>query len=346
PADASYIAVYMDNIIDSWVRDVTIQDGVNSLTVQTGAKRVTVDSVNIIRTVVISDAAPPADFTGNGTQILFNKCQSSGTGVWPFLTAGESTGPIVLLNFYSTENGGISPHQRWTTALLSDNCSLPNAPSQTQGISYRNRINHGSGQGWTTGWSVAWNVVTPYFLVSAAPGTVNWCIGGIGAETSTSDPNGIYDQLGSVVTPNSLYLEQLKERLGGQAVENIGYTMFTISNSPSLQSIGSVGSATFTVNVGDPTLMSNAVSLSIDTLPPNIGASFSTNLINGKGSATLTVTASNGVAPATYTLNVIGASAGLTHTSQVSVVVGTFSLGANPASQSVSPPTARILPSR
>jgi hypothetical protein len=222
-ANEAYISVYLDSIIDSWVRDVTIQDGVNSFTVQNGSKRITVDSVNITRTVAISSSAPPWDFSCDGTQVLFNKCQSSGTGVWPFITQGESTGPIVLLNFSTTENGGISPHQRWSTGVLADNCSLPNAPSGTQGISYRNRANHGSGQGWTTGWSVAWNVTTPFFLVSAAPGTENWCIGGIGAKTSTSDPDGIYDQLGSIVTPNSLYLEQLRERLGDQALENIGY---------------------------------------------------------------------------------------------------------------------------
>src|SRR5581483_2822610 len=338
PADASYISVYMDNIIDSWLRDVTIQDGVNSLTVQTGAKRVTVDSVNIIRTVVISDAAPPADFTGNGTQILFNKCQSSGTGVWPFLTAGESTGPIVLLNFYSTENGGISPHQRWTTALLSDNCSLPNAPSGTQGISYRNRANHGSGQGWTTGWSVAWNVVTPYFLVSAAPGTENWCIGGIGTETSTSDPNRIYDQIGSIVTPNSLYLEQLKERLGGQAVENIGYTMFTISATPSSQSVIAGSPATVTVNVADPTLMSNVVSLSVSGLPAGATSQFSPASVQGKGSSTLTIDTSTSTPSGTYTLTITGTSASLQHTTTVSLTVNPapdFSLSASPGSLSI-----------
>jgi len=76
---------------------------------------------------------------------------------------------------------------------------------------------------------VAWNVTTPFFLVSAAPGTENWCIGGIGAKTSTSDPDGIYDQLGNIVTPNSLYLEQLRERLGDQALANIGYPIIDTS---------------------------------------------------------------------------------------------------------------------
>lgn len=121
------------------------------------------------------------------------------------------------------------PHQRWSTGLLVDTCSLPNAPSGTQGIAYRNRGTSGSGHGWTMGWGVAWNVTTPYFLVSAAPGTENWCIGGIGAKTSRAgngDPDGIYDSLGTKVTlgaTNSLYLEQLRERLGDQALINIGY---------------------------------------------------------------------------------------------------------------------------
>jgi regulation of enolase protein 1 (concanavalin A-like superfamily) len=336
--NAAYTAVYMDNMVDSWVRDITIQDGVNSFTVQTGVKRVTVDSVNITRTLVISSSAPPWDFSCNGAQILFNKCQSSGTGVWPFMTAGESTGPIALLNFFSTENGGISPHQRWSTALLSDNCSLPNAPSGTQGISYRNRANHGSGQGWTTGWSVAWNVVTPYFLVSAAPGTENWCIGGIGTKTSTSDPDGIYDQLGSIVTPNSLYLEQLKERLGGQAVENIGYTMFTISATPSSQSVTAGSPATFTVNVADPTLMSNVVALSASGLPAGATAQFSPASVQGKGSSTLTIDTSTSTPAGTYTLTITGTSASLQHTTTFSLTVNPapdFSLSASPGSLTV-----------
>jgi hypothetical protein len=36
-------------------------------------------------------------------------------------------------------------------------------------------------------------------------------------------PNGIYDSLGTNVTPGSLYLAQLKERLGSEALHNIGY---------------------------------------------------------------------------------------------------------------------------
>ena len=328
PVADSYASIYMDDTIDSWVRDVAIQDGVNCVTVTANCKQLTLDQVVIRHTVPSTNAAGPADFAVTGTQILLNQCQSFGTGSWAFVTQSGGTGPIVALNFSSTQQSGISPHQRWTTGILADNCSLPNAPSQTQGIAYHNRGTAGSGQGWTTGWSVAWNVVTPYFLVSAAPGTENWCIGGIGTKTSSSDPDGIYSSLGSIVAPHSLYLEQLRERLGGAAVENIGYPLFTISNSPAVQTISAGTNTTFSVIVGDPTLMSNLVTLSVSGLPANAAASFNTNSVTGSGNATLTITASNSIAPGNYTLNIIGANAGLTHTSQVSLVVGRAS-GAN-----------------
>jgi hypothetical protein len=227
PATASnYRSVTLNNIMDSWVRDVAIQDGTNNFNISTNAKRITVDNVRVSHTVASTTSAGPADFTATGTQLFFNKCQANGTGSWPFATQGPGNGPLAILNFTSTQRAGISPHQRWMTGVLSDHCTLPNAPQQTQGIAYRNRGTAGSGQGWTTGWSVAWNVTTPFFLVSAAAGTQNWCLGCVGARTSTSDPDGTYESLGSFVSlgaTNSLYLEQLRERLGDQALANIGY---------------------------------------------------------------------------------------------------------------------------
>jgi hypothetical protein len=48
-------------------------------------------------------------------------------------------------------------------------------------------------------------------------------IGGSGPIGAADGQNGIYDHVGQTVTPSSLYLEQLKERLGETAVHNIGY---------------------------------------------------------------------------------------------------------------------------
>ena len=122
---------------------------------------------------------------------------------------------------------------RWTTGILADCDTLPDAPSTAEGISFRNRGIMGSGHGWTTAWSVAWNVITPYFLVSNASGTINWAIGGKGTKKSISgDSDGIYDHFNTIVEPKSLYLQQLLERLGAQALVNIGYGSMAGVNQP------------------------------------------------------------------------------------------------------------------
>jgi hypothetical protein len=304
PVADAYISVHMNDLIDSWARDIVIQDGVNCFTLDKNTKRVTVDNVIITHTVPSTNAAGPSDFACTGTQIFYNKCQTLGTGSWPFVTHTVGTGPIVVLNFYSTQAAGISPHQRWCTGILSDNCRLPNAPSGTQGIAYRNRGTDGSGHGWTTGWSVAWNVTTPYFLVSAAPGTENWCIGGVGAHTTHSpDLDGIYDSLGTHVTlgaTGSLYLEQLRERLGDAALANIGY-----GPPKTLLNIGISGTNLIVRGTGGIPGNSNYVlSATNPTLPLSLWQRVATNAFDGSGNFSFTTPFVPGAAQAFYRLQV------------------------------------------
>jgi len=97
----------------------------------------------------------------------------------------------------------------------------------------------GSGHGWAIGWAVAWNCKAKSFLNQQPPGSANWVIGSTGEQQKKSMPGsgqgtgisyndsllpeGIYDSHGTAVTPQSLYLAQLYERLGKQALINIGY---------------------------------------------------------------------------------------------------------------------------
>ena len=67
-------------------------------------------------------------------------------------------------------------------------------------------------------------LTSPFLLVQQPPGSKNWCIGCIGEPVRMEGiPEGIYESRGTAVTPASLYLEQLRERLGAEAVKNIGY---------------------------------------------------------------------------------------------------------------------------
>jgi hypothetical protein len=223
-----YQALTMTSVIDGWVQDVAIQDTDNSVSIGSGTKQITLDAVTVSHSLPFTHSAGPADFSVSGTQILLNKCASLGnSGVWAFVTQAEVTGPVVLLNC-SADSRGFAPHQRWATGLLADGCQFPGG---SPGIAYSDRGHLGSGQGWDAGWAVAWNVTSPTLLVQMPPGGDNWCIGCVGREISANEPNeppkpvpnGTFDSPGTPVTPSSLYLAQMCDRLGPQAVANIGY---------------------------------------------------------------------------------------------------------------------------
>ena len=229
-------AFTMSGIRDGWARNIEIFNTVNSVSV-TG-KRITVDNVTIIHEVPTLGAAKPADLNGSGQQLLFNRCNITGDNLFFFGTGAKVTGPVVVLNCIFRGNGWIQPHQRWATGLLIDRCEVPGG-----GIDFMNRGVMGSGHGWAIGWAVAWNCKAKSFLNQMPPGSANWVIGSFGDkqrkaipgsnqggsityDDSSLLPEGIYDSHGIPVTPSSLYLAQLRERLGEQALVNIGYSNY------------------------------------------------------------------------------------------------------------------------
>ncbi|WP_114781874.1 discoidin domain-containing protein [Botryobacter ruber] len=209
---------------DCWVRDVQIEETMNSVSVN--GSRITLERIAIIRTVPNLGASKPAEFAPNASQLLLDRCSSIGDNIWHAATGGGQAGPIVMLNCSFAGNGHIEGHQRWTTGMLLDNCKVPEG-----GIDFKNRGSMGSGHGWGTGWSVAWNCLAKSYVVQQPPGAYNWMIGCIGPNIPTPRPFntgpllplGISDSPGVPVVPQSLYLAQLEERLGPQAVKNIGY---------------------------------------------------------------------------------------------------------------------------
>jgi len=222
--DGLYRALSMSGVTDGWARNLEIYNTVNSISI-TG-NRITVDHVTIMHDVPTRGAAKPADLNGSGAQILFNQCKITGDNLFFFATGPKVTGPVVLLNCTFNGNGWIQPHQRWATGLLVDNCQVPDG-----GIDFMNRGEMGSGHGWAIGWAVAWNCSARSYLNQLPPGAANWVIGCKGEprkgalpfEKEPLLPEGIYDAHNTPVGPSSLYLAQLSERLGKQAVKNIGY---------------------------------------------------------------------------------------------------------------------------
>ena len=232
-SEGHHRAFTMSGVADAWARNIEIFNTVNSVSV-TG-KRITIDNISIIHDVPTLGAAKPADLNGSGYQILFNRCYIKGDNLFFFGTGAKVTGPVVVLNCIFKGNGWIQPHQRWATGLLIDGCEVPDG-----GIDFMNRGVMGSGHGWAIGWAVAWNCTARSFLNQMPPGSANWVIGSYGEQQrkaipGSNDsgsivydklsmlPEGIYDSHNTPVTPSSLYLAQLQERSGKQAVLNIGY---------------------------------------------------------------------------------------------------------------------------
>ncbi|HET8646762.1 MAG TPA: hypothetical protein VFO85_14805, partial [Vicinamibacteria bacterium] len=201
------------------------QDMRSGLSVGDTAKRITLDRVTLNHTIPSITSAKPGDFGISGTQTLLTRCKSTNAGgVYYALTQSTDTGPIVFLDFQATGGIAVEPHQRWATGFLLDRGDVSGA------VHLMNRGIFGSGHGWTVGWGVSWNSTTGTFVVQRPPGTQNWSVGGRGTIRdqprpggTTNEPRGIFDSHGTPVAPGSLYLAQLCDRLGLQAVTNIGY---------------------------------------------------------------------------------------------------------------------------
>ena len=140
----------------------------------------------------------------------------------PFVTQDSHTvGPSAFVFDTATDSQqSVGPHQRWASGVLWDNIKVTNTNNGTGsgGIELVNRGNFGSGQGWAGANMVTWNTNSPWVDVESPPTAQNWAIGAVSPDRRVhfSGPEGIYDQFGTAVSPDSLYIAQLKQSLGSQ----------------------------------------------------------------------------------------------------------------------------------
>lgn len=229
-SDKAFKGLQIDGTVDGWVHNVEMVDTTEAVGIGKSARRITVENVRVTQSVPIEGSAKPADFSLNGTQILVDRCSAVGDSVFYIATGPAMQGPNVVLHCVFHGNGHIQPHQRWSTGILIDGCQVPEG-----GIDLMNRGEMGSGHGWTMGWGVAWNNVAKSFTIQMPPGAANWSIGNRGEQLLSKMqtygpgpmlpplPQGLIESQGTPVAPESLYLQQLRDRLGEQAVRNIGY---------------------------------------------------------------------------------------------------------------------------
>ncbi len=149
----------------------------------------------------------------NSTSNLFQRCLTWG-GRHDYVTGAKVPGPNVFLDCVAENTlADIGPHHRWATGLLFDNVYGGQIRVQNRGAS-------GTGHGWSGAQTMFWNCKSykSDFEVESPPLTRNWGIGCIGLKQTN---NGYWESWGAHVPLRSLYLQQLQERLGEQAVANI-----------------------------------------------------------------------------------------------------------------------------
>ncbi|HKA91526.1 MAG TPA: hypothetical protein VKE22_27880 [Haliangiales bacterium] len=199
---------------DGWMRDVVALETENSVALSDTVKRFTIDELTIRRSVAaVATSGYPLEVQIGGTQILVERSTIAGDNLYTYTTVSRVTGPNVVLA--STATGvhtRLEPHERWATGFLADGVVHDDR------LDLVNRGTAGSGHGWAIGWGVLWNSAAAIIDVEKPPGATNWSIGSRGAPMG----DGTFDSTGTPVAPHSLYLAQLCERLGPQAVANTG----------------------------------------------------------------------------------------------------------------------------
>ncbi len=114
---------------------------------------------------------------------------------------------------------------------------------------------------------------------------------------------------------------------------------FTVSATPSSQTLNAGGSTPYTVNTSALNGFSGSVSLSVSGLPANATGTFNPASVSAGGSSTLTVATATNTPTGSFTLTVTGTSGSLTRTTTVTLTVTSpdFTVSATPSSQSLNP---------
>lgn len=210
--------INISNAKNIWVRNMTaLHFGGSVVQANAGTKWITVQDCESREPVSMRWGGRRFTFQMNGQFCLVQRCLSQ-KGRHSFVLQGsEASGNVYLectaVNPYSTSE----PHNHWVNGVLYDNVKAPLTARFWDYII-----------GWAGANIVMWNCEGD-FLVQQPPTAQNYSFGHIGVNAvvfnaalqDLTKPNGFVESMDKHVTPRSLYLTQLKERLGDDAVKNI-----------------------------------------------------------------------------------------------------------------------------
>lgn len=209
-----WTAVSMNYTENCWVKNVTAQYFGYGCVGLFGANKTTVVECAMLDPKSVTTGGRKYSFyIDKGSFNLFHRCYTRGSR-HDYVTGSRVAGPNVFLDCLAEQTkADIGPHHRYATGLLFDNIK----GGQTR---VQNRKDSGTGHGWAGAQTMFWNVeaVGSDIKVESPIGAMNW---GIGCIAPVKNGAGYWDNWGKHVQPRSLYLKQLEDRLGKEAIENI-----------------------------------------------------------------------------------------------------------------------------
>jgi len=212
--------INIDNAANCWIRDVTALHFAGSLaSIGNGGKWITIQDCTNLEPVAQRWGARRTAFSIFGQLNLVQHC-SSDRGRHSYVLLGhQAAGPNVFLDCIATRSYSTSePHSHWVTGVLYDNVQGPLTARYWKEIAI----------GWSGANIVFWNCEGE-FRIQQPPTAQNFSFGHIGIHATpinlvfqdNSKPDGYIESQDRHVTPRSLYLKQLEDRLGSQALANI-----------------------------------------------------------------------------------------------------------------------------
>ena len=209
-------AVSFDKIYNSWARNLEVYYfGYSAVHINSLASWITVDNCKMLDAKSIIDGGRRYSFNVVGQRNLVQNCTTR-RGRHDYVNGSRTCGPNVFYNCIATiQNSDIGPHHRWSTGILFDNI----AGNGSQDV--QNRLDSGSGHGWSGGQIMFWNCTAGKMIVQDPPGDQrNWAIGCKSpAITNEGDWTktellGTIESKGTFITAiPSLFQAQLNERL-------------------------------------------------------------------------------------------------------------------------------------
>ncbi len=214
--------IVIDNVKNVWIRNVSALHFAGSLvSIRKGSKWVTVQDCVSLEPVSVREGGRRFTYQVSGQLSLVQRCTSV-KGRHSFVLGNYTAcGPNVFIDCTAiVPYSSSEPHNRYVTGALYDNVIAPLTARFWKDISI----------GWAGANCFFWNCEGSY-LIQKPPTAHNYSIGHIGIHAMVfntqfmdlTKESGYIESWDRHVTPKSLFKKQLEDRLGKDALLNIGY---------------------------------------------------------------------------------------------------------------------------